>query len=139
MTDERRRNLERARAYVARLQPFMRLQHWDITVEEEPPDNENADAACWTANRCHIARLRFADRHFGRSPAEQAATVAHELIHIHTSEWETATREAFAALDPTGREWATERYEHAMERAIDSLSRVLAPSLPLPDADEGGA
>ncbi len=135
MTDERRRNLERARAYVAQLQPLFRLQHWEITVRDEPPDND-AHAQVWAAHTCYLAKLRFSDRHFADSLAEQVITVAHELIHIATQGWELAVRDALEGLDPTGKSWAEERYERAMERDTDHLSRVIAPFLPLPPEAE---
>ena len=138
MTDERRRNLERARAYVAQLQPLFRLQHWEIGVEDDPPDH-NGEASVWTSHNCYVARLRFTDKHFTDSPAEQRASVAHELIHVATKDWMLTCEDIIEFLDPTSREWATERYERAMERSTDHLSRVIAPFLPLPPAaDEAG-
>lgn len=132
----RQRALDAVRAYVRDLLPLLRLSHWEIEVQDQPPQNEQADANCWTSNNCYVAKLRFSDRHFAATASEQRVTVVHELLHIVTSEWECACRDIIDGLDPTAQMWARERYERSMERAIDMLSRILAVALPLPKERE---
>ncbi len=138
MTDERRRNLDAVRAYVALLQPLFRLQHYEIEVWDEPPENKDAFADCGTKSRQHWARLRFAEKHFDTSPDEQRNTVAHELLHVLHDGVDVAAIEGFGGLATTSEEWARQRYDHENERLIDALSRVLAPLLPLPPAPKEG-
>lgn len=133
---ERKAGLERMRAYVALLQPLMRLQHWGIIVENDPPQSGSADASCWTSDNCWKATLYFADRHFERDDIEQRNNVVHELLHIHDAERHTAILAALDAIDPTGRGWARERTDFEMERSIEAISCVLAPHLPLPPGAE---
>jgi hypothetical protein len=133
--ERRRRNLDRMRAYVATLAPLFRLQHWEIAVDDEPPDH-NGEASVWTSNACYVARIAFTDRHFADPPDVQRNTVAHELIHIATKDWMLACEDIIEYHDPISQKWTTERYERAMERCTDHLARVLAPFLPLPPEGE---
>lgn len=127
--------LRRMRAYVAQLQPLMRLSHWDISVSEGPA-RDTAEASIWHSKNCHIAVVYFADKHLAQSPQEQAVTVAHELLHLHLADLDYAAQEGIASLGPLSKPYVEERYTVAMERAVDALSRVLAPFLPLPPSEE---
>lgn len=128
---ERKAGLERMRAYVAVLQPLLRLQHWEITVGDERPDS-NGEAAIWYSRLCYVARIRFADKHFGQSVAEQTTTVAHELLHLHLAGADFAVKDSHEMLDPTSKLLYDERWHVEFERAVDAISRVIAPFLPLP-------
>jgi hypothetical protein len=133
--ERRRRNLDRMRAYIATLQPPLRLQHWEITIPEKPPpDDSNAD--CDRHSRHHAARIRYHDQLFPEGAEEERRSTIHELLHLHLTGAQTAAYEAYEALDPTARAWARERFDHELEMTVDALSRVLAPFLPLPP---GGA
>lgn len=133
--------LDRMRAYIAVVRPLLRLQQWDIDVEDAPTDDPNhlasinRDAASWQAH------IRFGDDHFARSPEDQRLTVAHELTHIHLMKLHRAQTDGADMLDPTSKLWTNERCEHELEMAVDGLSRAFAPFLPLPPGakEEGDA
>lgn len=129
----RRGDLDGVRAYVAILQPLLRIAHWDLVVgEEQAPD---AMADCSTYVREHRAELRFSDHFFAAPRERQRQVMIHELLHVVTEEWHRSNLAAFEALDSTPRSWATERELHEMEMCVDGLSRILAPYLPLPPGE----
>lgn len=130
VTDDRTINLVRMAEYVERVLPLLRLAHWDVTVVEELPDDEQAEAQIWYSRNCLIARIRFADRHFQQAEREQRATVAHELTHLHLADMDFAAIDTREYLDPTSRDWVRERWQLVMERATDALGRVIAQWLP---------
>lgn len=134
---ERRAGLERMRSYVATLQPLLRLQHWEIAVTDgQPSAGALADNCCYM--RQHKNDVRFSDRFFRKSPAEQRETVVHELLHIVVEGWYRSNLAAFEGLSATSQEWAKERHEHETEMCIDSLSKIVAPYLPLPPRENEG-
>lgn len=131
---ERKAGLERMRAYIAELVPLMRLQHWDIFVLDEPPDdNALADNCCYM--RQYRNDVRFSDRFFRKSPEEQRDTTVHELLHIVVEHWYRSNLAAFEGLSATSQEWARERHEHETEMCVDALAKILAPHLPLPPSE----
>lgn len=132
---ERKAGLNRMRAYVATLQPLLRIQHWAITVgNNEPSDGALADNCCYM--RQYRNDIHFSDRFFGKSPEQQRETVVHELLHVVVEHWYRSTRAAFQGLSSTSQEWAIERNEHEMEMCVDSLAKILAPHLPLPPTEQ---
>ena len=137
MLSKRRRKLGlgRVRAYVASLLPAFRLQHWEVLVEDDQPQNASATANCWTADNTWQARLRFADSHFEESEREQVNTVAHELLHVVTARLDLAVRDIIDGLEPSVKGWARERYDRELEHAVDHLARVIEPLLPRPPQD----
>jgi hypothetical protein len=132
--EARKAGLDRMRGHVATLVPLLRLSHWEIGVDDEPPESEG-EAAIWYSRKCYVARIRFADKHFAQPVAEQATTVAHELLHLHLSGPDWAAKDAADMLDPTSKLWVQERWDVEFERAVDAISRVLAPFLPLPPVE----
>lgn len=130
----RRRHLDRMRRYVAVLQPLLRLQGWDITVPDEPPEEDDAWAVCERSKHGWDARVFIADRLLAASPDQQRKTLVHELLHLYTHDWHVAHLDALTGLEQTSRNWARERHDHEHERCVDAIARVLAPFLPLPPA-----
>lgn len=134
--ETRKAGLDRMRAYIATLQPMMRLQQWKITIEEETTEDPDYVATINRTASSWSAFIRFGDVHFGHSVEEQRLTVVHELTHIHLMAFDTAASDGRNTLDPTSRQWAYERVRYELEMATDALSRVLAPLLPLPPSDQ---
>lgn len=134
---ERKAGLDRMRAYIAVLQPLLRLQHWNIAVvDERPADNALADNC--TFMRQYKAQVRFSDRHLTQSPEEQRNTAVHELLHIVVEGWYRSNLAALDALGATAQEWARERHEHETEMCIDTLAHIIAPHMPLPPIATSG-
>lgn len=132
---ERQAGLERMRSYVAVLQPLLRIQHWELAVlDDEPDGGALADNCCYM--RQYKNDLRFSDRFFRKSDAEQRETVVHELLHVVVEHWYRSNLAAFEGLSSTSQEWAKERHEHEMEMTIDTLSHIIAPHMPLPPLAE---
>lgn len=121
--------LHATRAIIARLLPRFGLAHWTVTVQDEEPEG-GGEASTWISNDCYLARLRFSEKHYHDSVAEQHTTIVHELLHIVLWQSDLSARDIIGALDPTSRNWAEQRYERALERDIDHLSRVVAPLVP---------
>ena len=105
-----------AQRYVEKLQPYMRLAHWQIVVHDDPPDGDDcvADISCSPTRT--MAALRISDYYITSSP-EQAF-----LYAVGHPVWEHLHR----------------RYEHEEELAVDEVARAIAPFLPLPPVEEGG-
>ncbi len=135
----RKADLARVRAYVARLQPLLGLAHWRFDVSDELPEEPHLSAHFRRWPRRSGATLRFSDEHFRDSLEEQRDTVVHELCHAVLENLCVAVSEGFDWLEQTSRAWAWERFVHECELTVDHLARILAPSLPLPDAEERGA
>jgi hypothetical protein len=129
--EERSAGLARQRAYVAMLQPLMRLSHWEIEIGDKAPDDDAlADNA--TYMREYRTEMRFSDRFFTHSPERRRLTTVHEMLHVVAEGWHRSNLQAFESLDATSRIWVEERHTHEMEMCVDSLSRIIAPFLPLP-------
>lgn len=132
---ERQAGLDRMRAYVATLQPLMRLQQWDVRVIEQIPDDDCfADCQCYQHE--HMADFRLADRFFDASPDRQRQTIVHEMTHVVVEGWWRSTVNTTEGLNSIAQVWAMERNTYQMEMAVDQLSRIIAPHLPLPPAQE---
>lgn len=132
---ERKAGLDRMRAYIATLQPLMRLQQWEIVVHDDPTEDEDYVASINRDSRSWRANVRFGDVHFGHSREEQRLTVVHELTHIHMMTLDRAAKDATFCLDPTSWRRLDERIDHELEMTTDAISRTIAPFLPLPPAE----
>lgn len=131
---KRKAGLDRMRAYIAQLQPLMRLQQWDIRViDEEPSDGCLADCGCFQHE--HMADFRLADHFFANSPDRQRNTIVHEMLHVAVEGWWRSTVNTTEGLNSIAQIWAMERNTYQMEMTVDHLSRIIAPFLPLPPAE----
>ncbi len=134
-TDERKAGLDRMRAYIAQLQPLMRLQQWLIDVDDEPPRDPDRAAECIRKYRQWWARIAYSDEQLAAPPEELRLTTIHELLHLVTTAEYVAGREAIEGLNSIAQTWAQDRFDNEYERATDHLSRIIAPFLPLPPAE----
>ncbi len=128
----RKKHLAEVRAYVARLQPLLRLAHWECEVADDEPATPGAVASCDPNTRIHRATLRFSDRHFADPPEEQRDTVVHELLHCTTDGMWLALEAFKEATSDVSYAHLSDRYVHELECAVNQLTKLIAPSLPLP-------
>lgn len=127
-----------AQRYVEKLQPYMRLAHWQIVVHDDPPDGDDcvADISCSPTRT--MAALRISDYYITSSPEKQRRSITHELVHCLLHQLSEAEQAFLYAVGHPVWEHLHRRYEHEEELAVDEVARAIAPFLPLPPVEEGG-
>ncbi len=124
--------IERMRAYVAIVQPLLRLSQWEIYVQFQYPSREGALAESDTVRGRWVATIRFGDGHFLDAPQDQRNTVIHELLHVVTANERRVVWESYECPLPGDKSIAWKAYDFEQEMVMDHLATVLAPFLPLP-------
>ena len=125
-------HIERMRRYVAVLQPLLRLTQWEIDVQFQYPDSEEALAESQVVRGRWVAMIRFNDKHFLNSPEEQRDTVVHELLHVVTAHERRVVWEMYECPLPGDKSLAWKAFDFEQEMVMDHLATVLGPHLPLP-------
>ena len=119
--------------YVLLLRDRMNLQTWRLEVKEEDNDEVYARVMPWHTYRMG-ADLFVAPEFWTLTPPEQREGLVHELIHlihrdmtdvIRVGKWANLVGQATYDLV-----WGQHNVEE--ERATELLSRLVAPSMPLP-------
>jgi len=108
------------------------LAHWKIDV-----DKGTADDDCWAdievSENLWEATLRVSADFFEQTQVEQRRVIAHELIHVHYAGVERAVDTLNGVLGQEGFAIFEKLFDVETERGADSLSRVVAITLPFPE------
>jgi hypothetical protein len=132
---KRRELLKTAGEYGKQLQLLMRLDHWRVTIiDEPPPDCDNADVTWWEDK--YRADMRLSDRFLRSAPEDQRYSLVHELLHLHLRGVALTSKGLRHHLSEAEFAWLDNRFEHEEELAVDALAELLAPFLPLPPEGE---
>jgi len=107
------------------------LSHWKVEVDKDTSDDD-AWADIEVSDNLWEATLRVSADFFDQTQLEQRRVIAHELIHIHYAGVERAVNMLNGVLGSEGFAIFEKLFDVETERGADSLSKVLAPILPLP-------
>jgi len=119
------------RGWVTDAQVFLSIDNWEITVVEAASDVD-AWADIDPHPQAFTAELRVSHDFWAQTPERQRTILLHELLHIVLARY---ARVAETLEEPLGKlAWAVlePQLEDAEERAIEHLTRIIAPYLALP-------
>lgn len=118
-------------AWIDEAKPILRLSHWYVVAKEEPPQHPDgtihtdAFAGSYIRDNSDHASVHLGDSFWEETPEEQRETLAHELLHCHLYRLHAFIGDRLRRSD---RETASQMEEVAIEQ----LSRIVAPLLPVP-------
>jgi hypothetical protein len=118
--------------WIDEAKPIVRLGHWYIVAKDNPPENgdgqvdTDAFAGSYIRDNSDHASVHLGDSFWEESPEEQRETLTHELLHCHLYRLHAFIGDR---LNKADRATASSMEEIAIEQ----LSRIIAPLLPLPE------
>lgn len=122
--------------YVRHLGDLLLLQDWELDISREGPAG-NAWAAI---NVCEVedqATIKLGAEWGQHSPEEQREYLVHELMHVHTDRAARVISQLAAQFDQESAcAFAREAHRKENEILVNTLARLLAPVLPLPEEME---
>lgn len=125
--------LRRARRYVRKIQPKMRLADWEIEVSDEPAeshDHVDSYAVIFLMNDKREAVI-YLGRAFYECPNwRRAQALIHELTHCHLTGMADATKQMVRHCSPDVETSLREWYRVEEEYAVDQMSKILWSSFP---------
>ena len=129
MTRAQKTALER---YISEAQQTLNLGQWKIELEDSPCEDD-ALAEIEVSENLWQARIRVAYSFFKEKPEEQRDTIVHELIHVHTAGIERSRDRMEKILGELAWPVFQASMENEVERAVDALAKIVAPTLPIPE------
>lgn len=129
MTRAQKNALER---YISEAQQTLNLGQWKIELEDSPCEDD-ALAEIEVSENLWQARIRVAHSFFKEKPEEQRDTIVHELIHVHTAGIERSRDRMEKTLGELAWPVFQASMENEVERAVDALAKIVAPTLPIPE------
>ena len=119
------------REWVAEAQVLLGVDSWELTIVEAA-----SDVDAWADIDAHAqqptADLRVSHDFWAQTPEKQRLILTHELLHLVLARYARVTETLEESLGKLA--WAVfePQLEDAEERAIEHLTRILAPYLALP-------
>lgn len=118
--------------YVQACLPLLRLDGWIIYISESLINPSEASCArIKTIAGKREAILELSQYFYDADPEEQRIVVAHELIHVIVDSMETVLYNAAEHMGPVLFPFVSKCFRDAEEVAVDELSKVIAPLLPI--------
>ncbi len=134
--DQRKAGLDRMRAYLPGLLPALRLQHWQISVKDEPPESEDASASVLYNEHDWWAFILCSDYFLESPPDRQRLHLVHELAHLYLRGIDMQHQSLITHWTSSQWQLVDNRFTYEVELAVDALACVIAPFLPLPPAED---
>lgn len=120
--------------YVSEVRRHLYLQHWEIRLPDEYPDDDDAIAEIDPCDGRYVATLRFGDDFWAGSRNTARAVIVHELLHLQHVRITNMIR-----LGQYRQQLGQGLYDHLeaemkreAEYMVDALTTVVAPLCPLP-------
>jgi hypothetical protein len=120
--------------YVSTVRRELYLQHWEIRLPDEYPNDDDAIAEIDPCDGRYVATVRFGDDFWSESRERARAIIVHELLHLQHVRLTNMIR-----LGQYRQQLGAGLYEHLeaelkreAEYMVDALTTVVAPSVPLP-------
>ncbi len=112
---------------------LMQMRDFIVEVEHDPPSDERALATVEVAEGRRLMRMRFHALFDELTLEEQRYAVVHELVHplLHPLT-ETVRSAAADEFGGAALRMFLGVVSRDVERTVDTLANVIAPSLPLP-------
>lgn len=122
--------------YVRHLGDLLLLQDWELDISREGPSG-NAWASI---NVCEVedqATIKLGAEWGQHSPEEQREYLVHELMHVHTDRARRLVVQLAKQWNENSAcQFAEEAYRKENEILVNTLARLLAPGMPLPEEME---
>lgn len=134
MDEERRRYWQ---AYVDELRQLMELRDWEVRLEREPTNRDEAFANVECLYGRKLAALKLSEDWEEHPPEAQRWAIAHELIHCHLTHAADLVNDGLLAneLGDTSYHLFKRAFLRAFEYGVDGIAKAWADSLPLPPGD----
>ena len=126
-------------SYINILKDHMKLRDWEVILVRDAPEKDSWEACIGVFFGQRWAELCLNLPLFlTRTPAEQKATIVHELLHLHTE----GTKDLIHKWCSEGEENQTNRffwnvYYEKYEIETETLALILSPWLPDPEVQIG--
>lgn len=117
--------------YVGEIQYRLFRRDIKVTIEQRHSD-EGTYAQVIPHEQAHEAVIRFSPDFFSDTPEGQRDTVIHELLHLHFVLFDDAAYAWVDKLAPVDYSMLKRMLNRAEERTVDIITRIIAPSMPLP-------
>lgn len=112
--------------YVRDIANRMRLHDYEIGLSDQKSSDE-ASAEVTSCDCRRTAVIYLSDTFLTiESPQEQRRIIVHELLHAHFHLFDGMVRNSIPSLDQQ------KLVDMAFEVALEEITRVIAPSMPLP-------
>lgn len=121
-------------AYIRDLADMLKLKDWDIQLSRGEPDSATADAEIRTWYGQRGADVRLPDKFFAQQGPQQRYFITHELMHCHVDSYSECTR-LYVNNNGDREAYIAQVYQREEEMLVDTLARVVAEFLPLPEGD----
>lgn len=132
---ERTAALARVRPWVLVCAAFLHLDHWTVTLDDEP-SVEGATASCRRMRGQMDATIFLSDHFFTMTERERREVLCHELLHAHLRPLWEVWADLDEVLGKPAYVMLRNHAEVAEEQVVEALARVLAPLLPAPPGEE---
>jgi hypothetical protein len=121
-------------AYIADLQGRMRLGQWDIELVRKPAEDGASASMSDVPGRHRACIWLCKDFDSSYTRYEQRNAVVHELVHLHLAPLEYHLEVQNGKVDEEAEERQRIHKGHRSheEYAVDDLTRIIAPSMPMP-------
>ena len=118
--------------YVRDLGDALLLRDWELDLSRENAGNENW-ASIKVSDVENQATLRFGLEWGQHAPEEQREFLVHELMHVHADRPARVMAQlAEQWSENSACQFAREAHRKETEILVNTLARLLAPTLPLP-------
>lgn len=114
------------------------LERWRIDVEVVDQTPEQSDATAYVTDAYWIGKIVVC-RGVLKHPDVLDNLAIHELLHFVMTGQDTAARQVIGMLPPSRQDAARDVWDHADEKAIEWLARILVSVLPAPVLDVAGS
>lgn len=118
--------------YVSDLADLLRMAHIELYFEWGKSLDRDAQAQSSPQLKRNRLRCGWSDEFPGEPAEEQRDTAVHELLHYHTARLRQSLEQIEQQLlAPVFQTWV-ETVDLDEEQLVDTLTRIIAPNLPLP-------
>lgn len=119
--------------YIRHLGDALLLRDWELDLSRENSSNDSW-ASINVSDVANQATIRFGLEWPQHTPDQQREFVVHELLHVHADRLQRVIVQlAEQWSENSACQFAKETHRKETEILVNSLARLLAPHLPLPE------
>lgn len=122
--------------YLRDLQHRMDLDHWRIELIDQEPEDD-CRAQVWLRKDSRWARILVGDA-YEDDMSELRDSMVHELLHVHINAFDGLFDDVESHLGTPAWDVIEKRRHVELEHLIFALTRVIAPTMPLPKPKKKG-
>lgn len=125
-------DFDRLTSYVQDVTGLLGLRDWEFILSRDHPAR-GIVATCTPVPGRRLAELRVCRDFHQLPPPERRLAVVHELVHAHLAGVGDAVRTIESQIGGLVFPMYWANVERELERSVDALANLLAPTMPLPE------